>query len=126
MKFIKSTIFLIIFFFFIQCKSSSNDEVKENKFSVVDVESAEDGSYSDGQYCAEVEYSNPETGTNSTYTLVVEIENDKLTVIHWPNGGWLDSTHFIPPDILEGQASFTSDAGILYNITILDSESNCN
>ena len=55
--------------------------------------------YNDGNYCAEVEYYNLKTGTHSTYTLPVEVENNKLTVIHFPNGGWLDDSHFTPPTI---------------------------
>ncbi|WNM19123.1 hypothetical protein [Flavobacterium capsici] len=118
-------VFFITVLLFIQCKSSSNDEINEgSKFPIVDNKSVENGGYTDGEYCAEIEYYNPERGTNSTYTLVVEIENNELTIIHWPNGGWLDSTHFMPPDISEGHASFTSDTGAEYNITIIDTDCN--
>ncbi|WP_229684252.1 hypothetical protein [Flavobacterium limi] len=85
---------------------------------------SEDG-YEDGTYCAEIEYYYSETGTNSTYTLEVEIENNELTVIHWPNGGWLDSSHFIPPDISDGEASFTSDEGVDYTVKIIGNEGDC-
>jgi hypothetical protein len=40
-------------------------------------------------------------------------------VIHFPNGGWLDDSHFDPPDISEGSASFTSDRGYEYDVQIL-------
>jgi hypothetical protein len=66
----------------------------------------------DGDYCASVHYYNPNTGTESDYTLHVEIEDDLLTVIHFPNGGWLDDSHFSPPDISTGEASFTSAKGM--------------
>lgn len=85
-------------------------------------QSEEGQSYTDGTYCAEVEYYNPNTGTRSTYTLEVEIENDELTVIHWPNGGWLDDSHFTPTDISSGEASFTSDRGIEYTVRIIGNE----
>lgn len=74
----------------------------------------------DGTYDAEIDYYNPETGTRSTYTLEVEVENGELTVIHWPNGGWLDSSHFYPPDITSGYASFESDEGYEYEVRLLD------
>lgn len=109
----KFLILTISFLFFSHCKSIANEE--NNKIE-----------YNDGEYCAEIEYYNPNTGTNSTYTLVVEIENNELTVIHWPNGGWLDRTHFTPPDISEGNATFISDTGAEYNVTILSSDINCN
>ena len=80
----------------------------------------DDSGYEDGTYSAEIEYYNPETGTSSTYTLDVEIEDNELTVIHWPNGGWLDDSHFTPPDISSGYAEFTSDRGVDYEVTILD------
>lgn len=81
--------------------------------------------YVDGTYCAEVDYYNSNTGTSSTYTLEVEIENNELTVIHWPNGGWLDDSHFTPTDISTGEASFTSDRGIEYTVRIVGNAGDC-
>lgn len=80
----------------------------------------DDSGYEDGTYSAEIEYYNPETGTSSTYTLDVEIEDNELTVIHWPNGGWLDDSHFSPPDISSGYAEFRNDEGYEYEVKILD------
>lgn len=74
--------------------------------------------YYDGDYCAEVEYYNPNTGTRSTYTLNVEVEDNELTVIHWPNGGWLDDDHFYPEDISDGECNFTSDKGYDFTVTL--------
>lgn len=84
-------------------------------------ESEEQG-YVDGTYCAEVDYYNSETGTRSTYTLEVEIENNELTVIHWPKAGWLDDSHFTPTDISSGEASFSSDRRIEYTVRIIGNE----
>ena len=43
----------------------------------------------DGDYCAEIDYYYSKTGTESTYTLKVEIEDNELVKIYWPNGdGW--------------------------------------
>ncbi len=74
--------------------------------------------FEDGRYCARVEYYNPRTGTRSIYTLNVEVEDGKLSVIYWPNGGWLDSTHFDPPDITNGKCVFITDRGYQYKVTL--------
>jgi hypothetical protein len=74
--------------------------------------------YSDGTWCAEVEYFNPNTGTRNTYSLNVEVENDELVKINWPNGGWLDESHFIAEDISSGECSFMSDRGYEYTILL--------
>lgn len=86
---------------------------------------SEEEGYEDGTYCAEVDYYYSETGTSSTYTLEVEIENNQLTVIKWPNGGWLDDSHFSTPDISNGEASFSSDRGVDYTVRIIGSEGDC-
>ncbi|MDR2233603.1 MAG: DUF1016 N-terminal domain-containing protein [Tannerella sp.] len=75
--------------------------------------------YDNGNYCAQVEYYNPNTGTHSTYTLPVKVKDNKLTVIHFSNGGWLDDSHFTPPAIKNGKASFVSDRKYRYEIKIL-------
>ena len=81
--------------------------------------------YEDGTYCAEIDYYYSETGTSSTYTLEVEIENNELTIIHWPNDGWLDDSHFLPPDISDGEVSFTSYRGVDYTVRIIGKEGEC-
>lgn len=117
---IKQLLFLIfLIILFSECKKSTNygqQNLLENYY--------EDG-YIDGTYCAEIYYYYSETGTSSTYTLLVEIENNELVEIHWPNGGWLDNSHFTPPDISTGEASFTSDRGVDYNVKIIGNEGNC-
>lgn len=123
MKFNKIIIpFLILSctIFFIQCKRNNQNYNEEQNGNY----STEDG-YADGTYCAEVKYYYSETGTNSTYTLEVEIENNELTVIHWPNGGWLDNSHFRPPDISSGEATFTSDRGVDYTVKITGNGGDC-
>ena len=83
------------------------------------------GDYPDGSYCADVEYYNPNTGTRNTYNLNVDVENGDLTVIHWPNGGWLDDTHFSPENISSGEISFNSDKGNRYTVILGDYGGNC-
>ena len=102
MKFKISLIPIFILFLFLSCKGNSNKYV-----------------YSDGEYNAEINYYNPKTGSKSTYILKVEIEDNKLVKIYWSNGGWLDDSHFIPPDISSGVARFTSDREYRYNVKIL-------
>src|SRR4051794_22101571 len=64
--------------------------------------------YEDGSYCATVEYYNPNSGTESTYTLTVEVEDNEVTQINFPNGGWLDDSHFTPEELDDdGSVSFT-------------------
>ena len=82
--------------------------------------------YPDGEYCATVDYYNPNTGTSSVYTLRVEVASQELVTIFWPNGGWLDESHFDPPDISTGEAWFTSDQGYEYEVQIIGDESDCN
>ena len=75
----------------------------------------------DGDHQADVQYYNPNTGTRSTYTLTVEVENGEIVKIYWPNGGWLDESHFTATELDEdGSASFTSDKGYEYTVTITD------
>ena len=79
--------------------------------------------YSDGTYCADIDYYNPNTGTRNTYSLNVEVENNAVTVIHWPNGGWLDDSHFTAEELDgDGYCSFTSNEGYEYNIQITGTE----
>lgn len=82
--------------------------------------------YEDGDYCATVEYYNSSTGNSSTYTLEVEIESGELVRINWPNGGWLDSSHFSPPEIdTDGSCSFSTYDGKDYDVQI-DGNGGCN
>lgn len=109
-------LFVSICIFLVSCNYKSNDSSKEGK-------SNSDDKYEDGTYCAAVRYYNPNTGTNRTYTLNVEVESNELTKIYWTNGGWLDNSHFRPPEIdTEGACSFTSDKGYQYSIQITGPE----
>ena len=127
-------IFIMCIYLFASCKADVNNKnyvystedngnsfyEKSEQLNIPEDEEDDDRyEYSDGMYCATVEYYNPNTGTNNSYTLNIEIENDNLVTIHWPNGGWLDESHFISEDISSGSCSFTSDKGNEYNVTIL-------
>lgn len=119
----KKILILILVISVFSCKNKSRKyESNESYYSTYAYE--EDG-YMDGTYCAEIEYYYYKTGTRSTYTLEVEIEDNELTVIHWPNGGWLDDSHFYPPDISDGYAEFESDRGVEYTVEIIGDEGDC-
>ena len=97
--------------------STTNNSTTDSTYEDYDSEL----SHPDGTFSAEVDYYNSNTGTSSTYTLNVEVENNEVTVIYWPNGGELDDSHFTPQELDgNGSCSFTSDAGYDYEITITD------
>ena len=76
--------------------------------------------YSNGDYCAIVEYFNPKTKTESTYTLSVQVENNELVKLYFPKGGWLDDSHFTPPKIKNGKAKITTYDNRKYEVKIID------
>lgn len=91
--------------------SDNSDEVQE---------------YPDDTYCAEVEFYNPNTGTNSSYTLTVVVEDNEVTCINFPNGGRLDNEHFSDATLDDqGSAYFTSDKGYDYEIQIIGKGGEC-
>ncbi|MBI3235902.1 MAG: hypothetical protein HYZ42_18015, partial [Bacteroidetes bacterium] len=72
----------------------------------------------DGRYCAQINYYNPSTQTRSEYQLFVDVEDNLLVKVYWPNGGWLDESHFDPAELIDSKASFTNDKGYEYEVTI--------
>jgi hypothetical protein len=79
--------------------------------------------YPDGTYCAEVSYYNPNTGTNTKNDFNVDVESKAVVKIQFPNGGWLDDSHFSPEELDEnGYCSFTSDKGYKYEVQITGPE----
>ncbi|HEY8959043.1 hypothetical protein [Chitinophaga sp.] len=95
----------------VQDYSDNSDEIQE---------------YPDDIYCAEVAFYNPNTGTHSSYTLTVAVEDNEVTRINFPNGGWLDSEHFSGATLDDqGLASFTSDKGYDYEIHIIGKGDGC-
>jgi hypothetical protein len=105
--------------------SSCSDVSAESKAGVDTTDLDTSSGYADGTYCAEVTYHYARTGTTSTYTLLVDVSDNRLVKIHWPNGGWLDETHYTGPDIEDGDASFTSDIGADYLVRIQGEEGSC-
>lgn len=78
-----------------------------------------DCGFDDGEYDATVEYYNPKTYHTATYDLMVDVKDCKVTVIHFPKGGWLDKTHIKPADLDEdGNASANDDRERKWSIHI--------
>jgi hypothetical protein len=97
---------------FSSCGGSSQGYEEE------DDEQIEESGY-EGDYCADVNYYNPNTGNSSNYTLNVLVEDNQLVTIYWPNGGWMDDDHFSPEELDDnGYCSFTSDKGYDYEVQI--------
>ena len=81
---------------------SPKETYPASDFDFDDFDKEEYFEYEDGTYCATVDYYNPNTGNSNSYVLNVEIENDELITIYWPNGGWLDESHFSFENISSG------------------------
>ena len=120
---------LLFSFLLISCKDIKDQHYEIDEENNIDesiyngnleIDNEQVSDYSDGTYCAGVTYYNSSTGTNSTYSLNVEVENGELIVIYWPSGGWLDDSHFYPEDISDGDCEFTSDKGYEYTVVLGD------
>lgn len=117
--------------FWTSCSQASNGEYEvtsDEYFYDEDIESDSDiGSdeeldegYEDGTYTASVDYYNPETGYSATYTLDVEVVDNEVTVIYFPNDGYLDEDHIWPTALDSfGYASVDGENGKTYEVQIL-------
>lgn len=104
--------------------SSDNSSSESSSSSSESISSSSESSsssslkYEDGTYCADVQYYNPNTGTQSDYQLEVEVESGSVTEIDFPQG-WLDDSHFSTGGELEdGETEIESDEGYTYTVTI--------
>ncbi len=122
--------FLIVTFFIIVIsllffKTNSKNEEEEGITEFAIPGQTEDG-FEDGTYCAEVEYYNPNTGTQSPYELEVEVSGNQVVQINFGNGGWLDTDHFSPEDIdSDGQCTIVSNRNYEYAIQLVEKDGNC-
>jgi len=102
-------------------ENSDYDEYEDEDYEVEYYEEAEEQEegFEDGTYTATVDYYNPETGYSATYTLDVEVEYNQVTIIYFPNDGYLDDDH-IWPDYLDesGFVSIEGEDGKTYDIQI--------
>jgi hypothetical protein len=101
------SLFFLISFSLASCNYESVDES----------EAESECEYDDGTHSASVDYYNPETGQSATYDLEVEIQNCEVTMINFPNGGWLDTDHISPTALDdEGNATIEDDRGRTWEI----------
>lgn len=120
MRKVNILLLMLLLVFTVSCKKNNYSSESE---SDVETSYIEEEAYPDGIYCADIDYYNSNTGTRSSYTLNVEVENNEVTVIQWSNGGWLDSTHFSPEELdSDGSCSFRTYDGKDYDIQITGSE----
>lgn len=75
--------------------------------------------FEDGTYSANVDYYNPTTGYSASYTLNVEVSNNQVTTIYFPNDGYLDEDHIWPDELdANGFVSIEGEDGKTYDIQI--------
>ena len=123
-------VFFILLLLGCESKPASNSDSESSKSKASNsyeknIISNEDG-YPDDTYCAEVQYHNPNTGTQSSYTLTVKVESNELVEIDWPNGGQLNENNFSNAELDEdGHSSFISDKGYDYEVQIIGKSEGC-
>jgi hypothetical protein len=78
-----------------------------------------DEGHEDGTHSATVDYYNPNTGHSATYSVDVEVEDEEVTTIYWPNGGWSDEDHITAGELDDdGNAYVEGEDGQEYNVQI--------
>ncbi|WP_157580810.1 hypothetical protein [Segetibacter koreensis] len=102
-----------------------DEEVEDEELVEDDIDNSSDnlaikkGKLKEDTYSATVEYTNPKTGYSNTYTLDVDIEDNEVTVIHFPNDGYLDEDHITPAELDEdGHVEIEGEDGKTYDIQI--------
>ena len=114
--------------FFMSC-NAGNDKSNQQSASNQSVDQTETQTNIEtlhGSYCAEVTYSNANTGTHSNYSLLVDVKGNQVICIHWPQGGQLDLDHFNPVQISSDSTSqIQTFEGKQYRVKIVGPESAC-
>ena len=96
--------------------SNSGSEYVDNDYNNGDETNS---SIEDGTYSATVDYYNPDTGYSNTYILDVEVEDNLVVQIDFPNDGYLDDTHIEPQELNEnGHCSIEDDEGRTFDIQL--------
>ncbi len=99
-------------------KHSSDIDIELNDNEHVASVSIEKTNNYDGDYCADITYYNPNTGTHSEYRLIVEVQDNNLIKINFPQG-WMDEDEFGNEELDEdGFVEFDSNAGYHYTVQI--------
>jgi hypothetical protein len=118
--------YITAFIFFGLIVSCTNSYNKSNESTGSESFGDEVGSsVFNGGYCAEVTYSNSNTGRESDYTLTIDVHDNVLERINFPNG-WMDEDDFGSVELDEnGYVSFTSNRGYDYTVQIIGEASGC-
>jgi hypothetical protein len=125
MRLVKSKIILVFCALIIfSCKNKNSNSNNRNTDSEINFEINDENKIYDGTYCAEIEYYNPNTGTSSNYTLTIEVNDNQLEQLNWPNGGYLDDFSNVEFDE-DGYAEFTTDKGYDYTVQITGDTGDC-
>jgi hypothetical protein len=120
----KIIIYLVLLFLISIGSSCSTDNSpyesdSENNLEEEYEEIENENLFEDGTHYATVEYYNPETDYSNTYDLEVEVEDNQVTVIYFPNDGYLDDDHIWPAEIDEqGYAYVEGENGKTYEVYI--------
>lgn len=69
----------------------------------------------DGIYCSHIFYTNPKTAFSNTYDLNIEIKDNKIIKIYFKNG-FIDESHFSPPDLSNERPVIITFEGKIFNI----------
>jgi hypothetical protein len=97
------------------CKQASSAERDSRKN--IDANAFQHQVFSDGSYCATVQYTNGLNGNSFEDVLPVEVEKDELLKINWADAN--DAAHFEPVTIRDSMATFISAKGINFKIKII-------
>lgn len=81
--------------------------------------------YSDGLYCAEVDYSHPATHDSYSYLLQVTIREKKLIRVNLPNGNNLFNDNFTLNGFGNNLVYYKSPKGIKYSVRIIADFKEC-
>ena len=108
------------------CSQSGEPEYGSSDDSYFFYEEGTDGDsevvdgFENGTYTASVDYYNPNTEYSATYTLEVEVADNEVTVIYFPNDGFLDDDHISPSELdASGYVSIDGEDGKTYEVQIL-------
>ena len=126
--------------FLVSCSNQNDNDSDSgnstNEYSSTEYDYSEDDGYDEfeqddeiqlfnGDYCAEVTYYNPNTGTESQYIITIEVNDNELDRINFPQG-WFDDDQFGSIELDEdGYTSFTSDRGYYYTVQIIGEAYGC-
>ena len=79
----------------------------------------------DGQYCAEVTFKHEEKGKMTKYKLLVEVQDNQLNSIRFPEGHY--DTTAIPPTIIsdKGTCTVVSAKGQMYQVEMKGPAEKC-